>query len=106
MKGNRPGAVALAYDGVAAPRVIARAEDGLQREMLELAQRHGVPIHRDAKLAGLLAQVRLDDEIPLQLFVAVAEVLAFAYRLRGDAPPGWTAAPGDAGATPPSTDIG
>jgi len=87
-----PGAVALAYDGVAAPRVIARADDGdLQQAMLTLAHAHGIPIHRDARLAQLLSQVRLDDEIPLPLFVAVAEILAFAYRLRGSAPPGWSA---------------
>lgn len=83
-----PGAVALAYDGVSAPRVIARAEGELRDAMLTLAQAHGVPIHRDAHLARLLAQVKLDDEIPLPLFVAVAEILAFAYRLRGVTPPG------------------
>lgn len=81
-------AVALAYDGVAAPRVTARAEGELQHDMLMLARAHGVPIHRDAGLAQLLSQVRLDDEIPLPLFVAVAEILSFAYRLRGTTPPG------------------
>ncbi len=84
---QRPGAVALAYDGVSAPRVIAHADGELRDTMLALAQTHGVPIHRDANLTRLLSQVRLDDEIPLPLFVAVAEILAFAYRLRGTQPP-------------------
>lgn len=93
---NSPSAraVALAYDGVAAPRVIARAEGELTEAMLSLAQAHDIPIHRDAGLARLLAQVRLDDEIPLPLFVAVAEILAFAYRLRGVTPPGQPVASG------------
>lgn len=85
--GRGPGAVALAYDGVSAPRVIAQADSELRDAMLTLAQTHGIPIHRDAHLTRLLSQVRLDDEIPLPLFVAVAEVLAFAYRLRGVTPP-------------------
>lgn len=87
---DRRSAVALAYDGVAAPRVTARAEgQELTAEMLRLAQLHDVPVHRDPRLAALLSQVRLDDEIPLPLFVAVAEVLAFAYRLRDRTPPGY-----------------
>jgi len=82
-------AVALTYDGLAAPRVTAKVEGELTEAMLQLAQQHHVPIHRDAQLAQLLTQVRLDREIPIELFVAVAEVLAFTYRLRGMTPPGY-----------------
>lgn len=86
--GPRPSAVALAYDGVSAPRVTARADGELTQAMLTLAQAHDIPIHRDAGLTQLLARVRMDEEIPLPLFVAVAEILAFAYRLRDRQPPG------------------
>ena len=80
-------AVALRYDGVSAPRVTAKGEDELARAMLAKADEYGVPIHRDAGLLNLLSKVELDQEIPIQLFVAVAEVLAFAYALKGEAPP-------------------
>ncbi len=104
--GRRPRAVALAYDGVSAPRVIAQADGELRDAMLTLAQAHGVPIHRDPHLARLLSQVQLDSEIPLPLFVAVAEVLAFAYRLRGVTPPHQATSAGSAGARPDSAQAG
>lgn len=87
-------AVALAYDGIAAPRVTARVEgEALTQEMLQLAQTHDIPVHRDPRLTALLGRVRLDEEIPLPLFVAVAEILAFAYRLRNRTPPGYASRP-------------
>lgn len=85
---NSRQAVALTYDGMAAPRVTAKAEGELTDAMLQLAHQHNIPIHRDAQLTQLLTQVKLDREIPIELFVAVAEVLAFTYRLRGMTPPG------------------
>lgn len=85
---TRPqAAVALRYDGLAAPRVTARGEAELAREMLARAEALGIPVHRDAALLALLGRVELDHEIPITLFVAVAEVLAFAYRLKGKTPP-------------------
>lgn len=85
---NRPAAaVALRYDGLSAPRVTVRAEAELAREMLAKAEALGIPVHRDAHLLALLGRVELDQEIPLSLFVAVAEVLAFAYRLKDRMPP-------------------
>lgn len=93
---NRPAAaVALRYDGLSAPRVTARGEAELAREMLAKAEALGIPVHRDATLLALLGRVELDHEIPLSLFVAVAEVLAFTYRLKGRTPPpARTRAPG------------
>lgn len=77
-------ALALHYDGRLAPTVTAKADAALAGEMLRLALQHGVPVHRDPALLRLLAEVRLDAEIPLGLFVAVAEVLAFTRLLRDD----------------------
>lgn len=80
-------AVALRYDGLGAPRVTAKGEDDLAQAILASADAHGIPIHQDTALLKLLTQVELDKEIPIQLFVAVAEVLAFAYALKGEVPP-------------------
>lgn len=80
--------VALHYDGQTAPRVTAKAEDAVAEEMLHLAQRHGVPIHRDADLSALLSRIPLDGQIPLTLYVVVAEIIAYTYRLRAGTIPG------------------
>lgn len=79
-------AIALHYDGQRAPRVTAKGEADIAARILALAHQHNVPIHEDVELTSLLAQVELDDEIPLSLFVAIAEVLAFTYRLKGKMP--------------------
>ncbi|MCE5232935.1 MAG: EscU/YscU/HrcU family type III secretion system export apparatus switch protein [Mizugakiibacter sp.] len=72
-------AVALRYTGQGAPRVTAKADGALVEAMLDLAERHGVPRHRDPALAALLARVELDAEIPPALYAAVAAVLALIY---------------------------
>jgi flagellar biosynthesis protein len=94
-------AVALNYDGQAAPRVVAAGKGELAERIIELAREHGVPLHADPALAGVLAEVPLGGEIPRELYLAVAEVIAFAYYLSGKAPEGMRA---DSGPTqPPST---
>lgn len=76
-------AVALRYDGTGAPRVTASGH-GLVAEQIErIAREHDVPLYQDADLARLLASVELGTEIPRALYVAVAEVIAFAYKLSG-----------------------
>ena len=79
-------AVALRYDGERAPRVTARGRDELAEQIIELAHRHGVPMQENQPLAGLLSRVELGDEIPENLYLAVAQVIAFAYHLSGKAP--------------------
>ena len=59
----------------------------IAERILEVAREHGVPLREDRELVGVLAQIDLGDEIPTALYVAVAEVLAFAYRLSGKLPP-------------------
>lgn len=82
-------AVSLHYDGVKAPTVSAQAEGPVAQEMLRLATELGIPIHQDAALTETLSQLRLNAEVPLALFVTIAEIIAFAYQLRDTAPPGW-----------------
>lgn len=79
-------AAALAY-GVrevgrgAAPRVVAKGERLLADAIIARAQAAGVPIHESRELVALLMQLDLDAHIPPALYVAVAEILAWAYRL-------------------------
>jgi flagellar biosynthesis protein len=86
-KEKKPKAVALRYDGHDAPRLTAKGQGEIAREIIERARETGVPLQENAELCALLARLELGDEIPRELYVAVAEVLAFAYWLTGRAPP-------------------
>jgi flagellar biosynthesis protein len=79
-------AVALKYDGKNAPKVTAKGEGFSAQQILEIAEKHGVPLQNQPELARVLAQVPLGEEIPRQLYIAVAEVIAFAYFLSGKTP--------------------
>lgn len=76
-------AVALHYDKKGAPRVVAKGRGELGERIVELAREHGVPIEENEVLAGALSQVELDDEIPVELYKAVAEVLVFVLKVGG-----------------------
>ena len=79
---QRRTAVALAYgDGAPAPRVVAKGRGFIAQEIIERAREAGIYIHESPQLVALLMQVDLDRHIPPQLYVAVAEVLAWVYRL-------------------------
>ena len=82
----RHAAVALAYHaGQAAPKVVAKGRGLIAEEIIARAKASGVYVHESAELVALLMQVNLDDHIPPQLYVAVAELLAWLYRLeRGE----------------------
>jgi flagellar biosynthesis protein len=79
-------AVALKYDGKNAPKVTAKGDGLTAEQILELAEKHGIPLHTEPELAKILAQVPLGDEIPNELYIAVAEVIAFAFYLGGKTP--------------------
>jgi flagellar biosynthesis protein len=79
-------AVALNYDGNGAPTVTAKGKGVIAEQIVDLAKEHGIPLHQDAALVGVLAEVPLGDEIPRELYLAVAEVIAFAYLLSGKRP--------------------
>ena len=74
-------AAALAYSGEGAPRLLAKGEGDVARRIAAVAESHDVPIVQEERLTELLCALPLGDEIPPDLFVAVAEVLAFVYRL-------------------------
>ncbi|MCO6412100.1 MAG: EscU/YscU/HrcU family type III secretion system export apparatus switch protein [Thiogranum sp.] len=83
---TRPLAIALQYDGESAPRVTARGRDEVAQQIIRLAREHGIPMQENQPLAGLLARVEPGDEIPEALYLAVAQVIAFAYHLSGKVP--------------------
>ena len=76
-------AVALQYDKAGAPRVVAKGRGSIGEKIIELAKVHDIPIEENEVLAGALANVELGDEIPVELYKAVAEVLVFVLRLSG-----------------------
>ena len=66
-----------------APRVVASGRGLLAQRLVEQAQQHQVPVYQDNDLASLLSQVEVPSTIPVELFEAVARVLAFIYRVDG-----------------------
>jgi flagellar biosynthesis protein len=81
-------AVALAYhQGEAAPKVVASGRGLIAEAIIERAREHGVYVHESRELVSMLMQVELDQHIPPALYLAVAELLAWLYRLeRGEIP--------------------
>ena len=78
--------IALRYNtaqGDTAPRVVASGHGETAERILKIAREHDIPLREDAALAGALAQMDVGASIPPELFRAVAEVLAFVYRMSG-----------------------
>ena len=80
---KRQIAVALHYDRAGAPRVVAKGRGTLGEKIIEVAKANGVPIEENEVLAGALSHVELGEEIPPELYRAVAEVLVFVLALSG-----------------------
>jgi flagellar biosynthesis protein len=74
-------AAALVYDQTGAPRIVAKGVGEVARKMIEAAETEGIPIQKNELLVEALMQVELTKEIPPELYRAVAEILAFIYRL-------------------------
>lgn len=75
-------ALALRYDAQreGAPSVRAKGAGRVAQRILELAKEHDVPIRREPDLLRLLEPIELGEEIPIEAYRAVAEILAFLYR--------------------------
>lgn len=76
-------AVALRYDRSKedAPRVIAKGKGASAENIIKIAELHHLPIQKDEDLVELLSKVELDREVPEKLYVAVAEVFSFIYKI-------------------------
>lgn len=78
--------VALNYDGVTAPVLCAKGTGNIAEAIIALAKEHGIPIREEPELVDLLVKLKLDEEIPKELYIAVAETIAFAYMIKGKMP--------------------
>ncbi len=79
-------AAALKYDGKSSPKLVAKGEGRLAQEIVSLAEQNDVHIHYDPLLLDVLTRLELGDEIPEELYLAVAKIIAFAYYLQGKHP--------------------
>ncbi|MHC6226608.1 EscU/YscU/HrcU family type III secretion system export apparatus switch protein [Pseudomonas sp. X10] len=82
-------AIALSYDGQQAPTLSAKGEDELAEAILAIAREHEVPIYENPELVRLLARLELGEQIPEALYLTIAEIIAFAWQLRGKVPEGF-----------------
>lgn len=81
-------AIALKYDGQHAPTLTAKGDDELAEAILKIARDYEVPIYENAELVKLLARMELGDSIPEELYRTIAEIIAFAWNLKGKFPAG------------------
>ncbi|CAD5199710.1 EscU/YscU/HrcU family type III secretion system export apparatus switch protein [Pseudomonas sp. FEN] len=81
-------AIALKYDGQQAPTLTAKGDEELAEAILKLARDYEVPIYENAELVKLLARMELGDSIPEELYRTIAEIIAFAWNLKGKFPAG------------------
>ena len=87
-------AVALYYDGKNAPQISAKGTGKIAEQIIDIAREHGVPLCDNPSLVDLLVTLELGDEIPENLYIAVACIIAFAYQLEGKTPENYTASTG------------
>jgi flagellar biosynthesis protein len=78
-------AVALKYRAGEdnAPRVAAKGEGWIAEKIIEMARKHGIPVKDDPDLVEVLSKLDLSEEIPAEIYVIVAELLAFVYKMNG-----------------------
>ena len=88
MKYKNKKAVALEYGDHRAPRLTAKGDDAMAKAIVEEAIRLGVHVAEDAQLVALLSELELDQEIPEDLYTAVAVILSWVYWLKGMSPGG------------------
>ncbi|MFC6669754.1 EscU/YscU/HrcU family type III secretion system export apparatus switch protein [Marinobacterium aestuariivivens] len=81
---TRKRAIALGYEPEksGAPTLVAKGQGLIAEQIVRLAEEHGVHIHRSPELVEVLIRLELGEEIPEALYQAIAEVIAFAYRLK------------------------
>ncbi|MGD9654653.1 MAG: EscU/YscU/HrcU family type III secretion system export apparatus switch protein [Sulfuricurvum sp.] len=76
-------AVALRYkpEKENAPRVVASGKGSAAENIIKVAELHNLPIQKDEDLVEMLSKIEIDREIPEKLYVAVAEVFKFIYKV-------------------------
>ena len=79
-------AVALFYDGNNAPTISAMGSGDTAQEIIDIALASGVTLCENQPLLELLMSLELGDEIPQSLYIAIAQIISFAYQLQGKVP--------------------
>ncbi|MGX9462591.1 EscU/YscU/HrcU family type III secretion system export apparatus switch protein [Shewanella sp. A14] len=82
-------AVALSFDGKSAPKITATGKDLVAEEIILIAKEAGIHIHQDPHLSEFLQLLELGDEVPKELYLLIAELIAFVYMLDGKFPEQW-----------------
>lgn len=77
-------AVALFYDGEQTPVVTAKGEGAIAEQIIAIAQQNNVALCENQALSELLMTLELGEEIPEALYLAIAQIIAFAYQLERD----------------------
>ena len=85
---SEPAAVALKYERLreTAPKITASGRGPVAEQILALAFANGVPVREDPDLTEILAELDIDTVIPVTAFAAIAEILAYLYRLNQSLP--------------------
>ncbi len=83
MKDDRDKAAALRYrtGQDSAPVVVAKGSGYVAKRIISLARKNGVPVHEDRNLVEILSTIDLYEDIPPELYKAVAEILAYIYKV-------------------------
>ncbi len=84
MKYKTEKAAALKYrhGKDSAPKLVAKGKGKVAEKIIEIAKAHGIPVQEDKELVEFLSMLDLYQEIPPELYKAVAEILAFVYSLK------------------------
>lgn len=76
-------AVALFYDGENTPTITAKGEGQTAEDIIAIARESGITLCENKPLLELLMGLELGEEIPENLYIAIAQIIAFAYQLQG-----------------------
>ena len=79
-------AIALKYEGSGAPLVTASGEGAIAEDIITLARELGIPLYENPELTEMLAMLELGDEIPHELYIVIAQIIALAYKVKGVVP--------------------
>ena len=74
-------AAAIKYDDKrdAAPKLTAKGRGSIAEKIIKLAMEHNIPIRKDPALVQILSRLDIDEQIPPEIYKAIAEILAFVY---------------------------
>ncbi len=78
---QKAAAISYDIDKDEAPKIIASGQGTIAEKIIEAAQEHDIAIEENQDIIDILVQLNIGEEIPAELYQAVAEILSFIYRL-------------------------